>query len=426
MVYDSVYEANNYLRGTARKQHFWDWFSGSKLQEASAITYEDDFSSSSGYTFATGNSISGGVLTFKPAGSLGFTKALGFTMDNEKWVMRVHGYTLQSGFSWSAAMSSMFGFSDQSGLVAYNGSGNNFGFNIHPRTSAGYTVNNVRSKLNGSMSTGGNATVGERATDLVVGTKYYIECKRTSATSGELRIYSDSNFTTLHTTAYVSDVTMNASTGLTHLSLQGQTSGGNHVVTCDKIVIYNGVTSASDTPIRWTTNNVTGTGTFEMVDEADGGFKIITSTSSTAKQSITFNDIRQYDPTASEVIMILKRITDDGGINGNFNAGLSNGSTTYPSHSVVVTNYRNDTYYSLSSTASTGVSRSASTTPTDTEWHTHKLINGSSDLKLNIDGVLGVTRTAHRPTIEMQPIVYSNSTSLASETRVRYFEAYNT
>jgi len=31
MVYDSVYEANNYLRGTARKQHFWDWFSGATL-----------------------------------------------------------------------------------------------------------------------------------------------------------------------------------------------------------------------------------------------------------------------------------------------------------------------------------------------------------------------------------------------------------
>jgi hypothetical protein len=36
MVYDSVYEANNYLRGTARNQRFWEYFSGSKLQEASA------------------------------------------------------------------------------------------------------------------------------------------------------------------------------------------------------------------------------------------------------------------------------------------------------------------------------------------------------------------------------------------------------
>ena len=176
---------------------------------------------------------------------------------------------------------------------------------------------------------------------------------------------------------------------------------------------------------RWTTHNITGTGTFEMADEADGGFKIITSTSSTAKNSINFNDIRQYSPTASEVIMVIKRVTDSG-INGNMLAGLSYGNNSYPFHSIVVTNYKADTYYSLSSTASTGVSRSASTTPTDTAWHTHKLINGSSDLKLNIDGVLGVTRTAHRPIHNMQPIVYTNSTSAASEMRIRYFEAYNT
>lgn len=211
-------------------------------------TWEDDFSSDSGYTFGTGNSISGGVLTCRPAStSLGFTKALGFTLDNDKWVMRIHGWEVQSGYSWSSSMVYTFGFSDQSGLVAHNGSGNNFGFQIFNRLSAGTMINNVRSKLNGVSGTGGNSTVGENGTDLVVGTKYYIECKRTSATSGELRIYSDSNFTTLHSTAYISAVTMNAATGLNHFSLQAQTNGGTHVVNIDKIVVYNGVTSVPST-----------------------------------------------------------------------------------------------------------------------------------------------------------------------------------
>jgi hypothetical protein len=207
-------------------------------------TWEDDFSSDSGYTFGTGNSISGGVLTCRPAStSLGFTKALGFTLDNDKWVMRIHGWEVQSGYSWSSSMVYTFGFSDQSGLVAHNGSGNNFGFQIFNRLSAGTMINNVRSKLNGVSGTGGNNTVGENGTDLVVGTKYYIECKRTSATSGELRIYSDSDFTTLHSTAYISNATMNAATGLDHFSLQAQTNGGTHVVNIDKIEIWNGVTS---------------------------------------------------------------------------------------------------------------------------------------------------------------------------------------
>lgn len=211
-----------------------------------SVTLTDDFSSSSGYTFGTGNSISGGVLTCRPAStSLGFTKALGFTLDNDKWVMRIHGWEVQSGYSWSSSMVYMFGFSDQSGLVAYNGSGNNFGFQIFNRNSGGM-INNVRSKLNGTGGTGGNSSVGEGGTNLVVGTKYYIECKRTSATSGELRIYSDSDFTTLHSTAYISDATMNAATGLDYFSLQAQTGGGTHVVNIDKIVVYNGVTEADE------------------------------------------------------------------------------------------------------------------------------------------------------------------------------------
>jgi hypothetical protein len=55
MVYDSVYEANNYLRGTARKQHFWENFSGSKLQDESSITYETDFSTNTGWVSNASN-----------------------------------------------------------------------------------------------------------------------------------------------------------------------------------------------------------------------------------------------------------------------------------------------------------------------------------------------------------------------------------
>ena len=178
---------------------------------------------------------------------------------------------------------------------------------------------------------------------------------------------------------------------------------------------------------RWTTHNITGTGTFEMADDVDGGFKIITSTSSAAKQCINFNDIRQYSPTASEVIVVMKRVTDSG-INGNILAGLSYGNNNYPFHSIAVTNYKADTYYSLHSTSSTGYGRESTSAslPVDTAWHVHKLTNSSANLKLTSDGVLGVTKTTNRPIHNMQPIVFTNSTSAASEMRIRYFEAYNT
>jgi hypothetical protein len=204
-------------------------------------TYEDDFSSDSGYTFTSGNSISGGVLTAKPAGSLGFTKPLGFTLDNT-FMVRIHGWEVQSGYSWSSSMAYYFGFSDTATNTAYNGSGNAWGFKIFNRNSGGM-INNIWTKLSGSTSSGGNSSVGEGGTNLVVGTKYYIEMKKTGNGSAELRIYSDSDFTTLHTAAWISDTAMSNPTGLDHFALQGQTTGGTHVAKLDKIEIWNGVTS---------------------------------------------------------------------------------------------------------------------------------------------------------------------------------------
>ena len=206
-------------------------------------TFEDEFTSDTDYTFTSGNSISGGVLTAKPAGSLGFTKPLGFTLGNT-FVARVHGWEVQSGYSWSSSMSYIFGFSNTATNTAYNGSGNAWGFKIFNRNSGGM-INNIWTKLNGSLSGGGNSTVGEGGTDLVTGTKYYIEMKKTGDGSAELRIYSDSDFTTLHTSAWISDTAMSNPTGLDHFALQGQTIGGTHVVDIDKIEVYNNTTNIS-------------------------------------------------------------------------------------------------------------------------------------------------------------------------------------
>ena len=425
MAFPSVYEMFVEDLTTVRKKHFWEYFSGSKLQDTvtSTNSYSTSFPNATGWSSrGTQTSITGGVVNT----NFGAT-------DDDSAVLRSLGYDITGDFelrikhrfiSYTSSTSGIIALADSTNTI-YNpvtAGSNSVMIGINSDSSgahsfAFYSVENGVFTNHGDppISTGRTGTVSN-ATD------YWLKMTKVGNLV-TINVYSDSSYSSLVTSCYGSVSSSFPSTlNSIQIGMAWTMSGRGANWTDTDLSLTSDVVGG----FRWTTNNVTGTGTFEMADDVDGGFKIITSTSSTAKQSITFNDIRQYDPTASEVIMILKRITDDGGINGNFNAGLSNGNTTYPSHSVVVTNYRNDTYYSLSSTASTGVSRSASTTPTDTEWHTHKLINGSSDLKLNIDGVLGVTRTAHRPTINMQPIVYSNSTSLASETRVRYFEAYNT
>ena len=223
-----------------------EYLSGGRVQASTKAkvtpTYTEDFSSDSGYTFASGNSISGGVLTCKPAGSLGFVKDLGATLDDDKWTMRIYGWKVQgSGYSWSAAMAFLFGVSDQSTNQAYNGNGDAFGFQVFVRASGGM-VNNVVARNDGTYGSGGNSSVGESGTNLSTDTKYYIEFKRTSATAGELRIYSDEDFTTLHTAAYVSDSALGAATGLRYFTLNGQTTGGTHVVTIDKVEFWDDYT----------------------------------------------------------------------------------------------------------------------------------------------------------------------------------------
>ena len=478
MVYDSVYEANNYLRGTVRKQHFWDWFSGTEIPVATYAGYAGGNSSwlspagssgGGGGSSAVGgngsgnnNGGNGGAGTSSSITGSAVTRAGGG--GGGDWATSGsggsggsggggHGQSRNStqptagsastgsggGGAWGGT-----GGSGGSGIVIirFTTSGNGYGQAGGTVTTSGSDTIITWTATSGTTFTptssfdveylviaggGGGHAGGGGAGGYRTATGFGVTAQAYTITvgagGGTGANGSDSIFSSIVSTG--GGAGGNGGGGSPSADGHNGGSGGGAGGAGDGNLGVAGNPSPA-TFVSWTANNVTGTGTFEMADDVDGGFKIITSTSSTAKQSITFNDIRQYDPTASEVIMTLRRITDDGGINGNFNAGLSNGYTTYPSHSVVMTNYRNDTYYSLSSTASTGVSRSASTTPTDTAWHTHKLINGSSDLKLTIDGVLGVTRTTHRPTINMQPIVYSNSTSLASETRVRYFEAYNT
>ena len=156
--------------------------------------------------------------------------------------MRIYGWKVQgSGYSWSSAMAFIFGVSDQSTNQAYNGNGDAFGFQVFVRASGGM-VNNVLARNDGTYNSGGNSSVGEGGTNLSTDTKYYIEFKRTSATAGELRIYSDEDFTTLHTAAYVSDSALGAATGLRYFTLNGQTTGGTHVVTIDKVEFWDDYT----------------------------------------------------------------------------------------------------------------------------------------------------------------------------------------
>ena len=63
---------------------------------------------------------------------------------------------------------------------------------------------------------------------------------------------------------------------------------------------------------RWNQNNRSGTGTFAMADEADGGFSVTCSSTAGSASVIDFNNKRHYAYNGSVMIAVGKRITSGG------------------------------------------------------------------------------------------------------------------
>ena len=174
---------------------------------------------------------------------------------------------------------------------------------------------------------------------------------------------------------------------------------------------------------RWTTRS----GSVAIQDVVGGGMRQTTGSSIYDKASIITWD-RQFSPTANVFITVCKADNDNSSTNvglGNDTSGdLRNVSNDNVSVDITSTN----TYIRLSSILSGSSSNETdSTIPCDAEWHTHKIISTSSDLKLYVDGVLNTTKTSDRPALKLMPSTFTLTLNGSTATTdVRYMEAYNT
>ena len=177
---------------------------------------------------------------------------------------------------------------------------------------------------------------------------------------------------------------------------------------------------------RWSFTQVTGTWTSTMSDEVDGGYSLLSTSSTSGSRAIVdFNQKRQYAHNASEFITVMKRITTGGTHVGltNINDALGSGAGIFSS----VGDDSTSSFKTLITGSGTGVSTLNSSIAVDINWTNYKTILDSSDNKLYINGVLEVTKTVDLPTVKLQPSLRSiNRSTTNSELRVRYFEAYNT
>ena len=175
---------------------------------------------------------------------------------------------------------------------------------------------------------------------------------------------------------------------------------------------------------RWTT----ASGSVAIQDVVGGGMRQTTGSSIYDKASITFGSVRQFSPTANVFITVCKADNDNSSTNvglGNATSGdLRNVSNDNVSVDITSTN----TYIRLSSVLSGSSSNlTDSTIPVDAEWHTHKIISTSSDLKLYVDGVLNTTKTSDRPALKLMPSTFTLTLNGSTATTdVRYMECYNT
>tara|TARA_B110000495_G_C22928426_1_gene542656 strand:+ start:31 stop:1170 length:1140 start_codon:yes stop_codon:yes gene_type:complete len=379
MAFPSVYEMTNPLT-TVRKQHFWEYFSGATLSSKWGSVLSWDSSSAVGFT------ISGATVT--PTHT---------TQGNDNWIRTTDTTPISSGVSFSYNLE---GSSTEGGYANTNQVVGISKETSAPSSGGGYSEMDfaLYNDASGLMVIENGVAYGNWA---VLGSWTLSDTFSIDVSSSGVVTYNK-NGVTFHTST--------------------ATASGDYYLMASNYRM-GAITQARVLPV---VSDITGTGTYAMVDGADEGFSILSSTNG-ARSAIGFNNIRQFSPTASVAIFDLKRMTDashDSYAGFKFDA---TNSTFYDTAVVSQASYA--TNIGLYTGASTGTpsNQTDSNVARDTAWHNYKIENGSANIKLSIDGVVKITKTSERPVKKMQPFVLnSTNTSASKETRIKYFEAYNT
>ena len=176
---------------------------------------------------------------------------------------------------------------------------------------------------------------------------------------------------------------------------------------------------------RWNTGNSNAGYTIEMDNSVNGGLKMINNASHTHTAVIDFNNIRQYSPTASEVISVFKTVTTSGGTMVGLGKDYRN-DNAYDSATIQWdAGNSGGTVYILSGD---GTAQSATTTgiSRDANVHVYKLGLTSTAITCSVDGVAGTSKTTNRPADPLMPVVkaysYSGNTT---QLNINYYEAWN-
>ena len=172
-------------------------------------------------------------------------------------------------------------------------------------------------------------------------------------------------------------------------------------------------------------SNHTGSG---MVDEVDGGFKLVGNSSGGSSQNtlIAFDDKKPFSNTGSVVIWVAKMTAT--GTNKQGGWGMCGTMPNYWLNGMKINIATGGTaidFYTMNnSTENNSGSTDLNSSLSPSDWQTYKLEQLSSSAKCYINGVEEAVRTTYLSSTAMQPFVYSKYDN--SAVQVKYCEAYNT
>ena len=181
----------------------------------------------------------------------------------------------------------------------------------------------------------------------------------------------------------------------------------------------------------WEFEGISGTNSCVIGDIIDGGCQLRTDGSTGNQACISWEDIRQYDATASVCIGVTQsaNVTETANFMGLIDDWDWSWDVSPAIDFAGVKNHVGNDYYRLHSNDGSG-SGSYDTTSVakDTNWHCHKIELTSTTIKLWIDGVLRSSKTSDRPSGSLQPRfdINQDAGSGVKVSSIRYLEAYNT
>ena len=177
---------------------------------------------------------------------------------------------------------------------------------------------------------------------------------------------------------------------------------------------------------RWSTTNSGGAGTYAMADEVDGGLLITTPTTINTQQNMDFGDKRNFSPTGSVFIAVVKssytNVYNDFGFTNtqpNSQSAIFRWSSLYGDGKIHLLTCGSGTTEDIA----TSVSGNA------TDWSAIKIECKTASVEGSINGVLERTHSTQIPTSDtkLQPYVgIYNTVASAKTCQIRYMECYNT